>query len=138
MKKIAFLLFVIAIFTNATAQQHTKEVLPVKIQGNWLQPQNNIWAYGFYTQMAMVDGHFWNYKHIEQRNNKIILQLEKGAAQKLITVKVLSDSSFKIKNSGKNWEVVTNKWNNDPDYSSDHSPAFQRPFIKKILFIYRG
>lgn len=64
--------------------------------GNWYEPMQNEWSYGFFEKFAIFDGKFWDYKTRFVKNNKGVFTLQNGNETLELTLKKTNDSTLKI------------------------------------------
>lgn len=123
-------LLIVTLLYLTTLPAFSQTNLPSEIKGNWLQPQNNFWQYGFYDHFAMADGSFWNYKAIVRKNNRIMMLLTSSKGQKKIAIEPLPGNKLKIREAGREELVYTKKWNPDPDFARYDTAGFGFPLLK--------
>jgi len=64
--------------------------------GNWFEPDNNKWTFGFFEKFAIYDGKFWEYKTLNITKNKGTATLKNGIDTLQLTFKNIKDSTLQV------------------------------------------
>lgn len=128
MKRIfLFVIFFVFGFSNLL---FSKEKIPKEavysIQGNWYEPVENKWLYGFFEDFVVYDGQFWEYSSCQSDKNEVRLGLVNDKGNKMdLTLQKEGDSALLV-SSALNKAVQLRKANKYlPHYSIKDTSQFK-------------
>jgi len=126
MRKLFLPALLIVFSSFAFSQQN----LPSQLKGNWLNAADSIeWLYSFQPGFAVCETLFWEYKTINRNGNEYKLLLASGKEEKLLSVKVIDNTSLQITAEGKSPIRCTNQKARKPDFRNYDTQEFKEPIL---------
>ena len=126
MRKLFVTILSIQLYIAAFSQQN----LPAELKGNWLNAADSIeWLYSFQPGFAVCETQFWEYKTITRQGNEYNLHLVNGEEKKLLSVKVIDNTSLQITVQGKTPTLCTNQKARKPDFRNYDTLEFKEPIL---------
>lgn len=106
--------------------------LPETVVGNWINPNNGNWEYGFFEKFVIFQNDFWDYESVvSDKKGNTDMVLRKGKDKVQLKVKLQKDNALTIQQGTSKAASFARMDKVYPDYPHKDQSFFRKPNYKR-------
>lgn len=127
------------IFDIELGEGQKKELIPVRMRGNWLRTDGSgIWDYSFEKRFAVADGKFWEYTKVKAKGKQAEFYLKNGKEKKVIYARQDNDGHLWLGESKKGLKAYVSVRKTKPEVIAADTVRFDSTVLHSGKAVLKG